>query len=142
VHRRRRSDSDRGGAGLTRSTLSEAEVQRRLPVWFALADLFLDTWFDPPYYEKIAATLRASGFSEEELRMIFYDEVTPAFAFNLFDIAGEWAGWHEQFVRERMLATIRKNEGLNLLGWFSKWRLKRYVDSEWEKLRPLVSRSR
>jgi hypothetical protein len=110
-----------------------------MPVWCALADLFLDTWFDPPYYERIAATLRASGYTEAELRSVFYEEVAPAFAFNMFDVAGEWAGWQEEFVHDRMLEVIRKKNRLNVLGWLGKRRLRRYVDREWEKLRPLLA---
>jgi hypothetical protein len=141
VHRRRRSDRDRGGAGLTNpiEPLTEAEIQRRLPVWCALSSLFLDTWFDPPYYKKIAETLRASGYSLEQLRSIFFNEVAPGFAFNLLNIAGEWAGWDEQLVREQMLVTLGKGSAAQQ--WLGRWLFRRYVSKEWAKLRPLIARS-
>jgi hypothetical protein len=141
VHRRRRSHCDGGGAGLTKSVekLAEAEIERRLPVWCALSDLFLDNWFDPPYYEKIAATLRASGYTRKELRSIFFDEVTPGFAFNLLSIAGEWAGWDAQFVRDQMIVTLGKGSGVQR--WLGRWLFRTYATKEWAKLEPLIVKS-
>lgn len=69
----------------------------RHPVWLALSDLFLDTdtRLSFPY---IARTLAASPFSDDELEAIFQNEVAPAVEFNLFDIAGEWAGFDETWL--------------------------------------------
>jgi hypothetical protein len=69
----------------------------RHPVWIALSDLFLDTdtRLSFPY---IARTLAASPYSDDELAAIFQNEVAPAVEFNLFDIAGEWAGFDETWL--------------------------------------------
>lgn len=84
--------------------LTEGEIDRRLPVWEAMADLFLDTeYLGIVGAEKVAERIRPAGYSREELRLIFFDEVLPAFAFNLFDLAGEWAGWDLKCVRARVL---------------------------------------
>lgn len=73
----------------------------RHPVWIALSDLFLDTdtRLSFPY---IARTLAESPFPDDELEAIFQNEVAPAVEANLFSIAGEWAGFDEQW----LIATI------------------------------------
>jgi hypothetical protein len=69
----------------------------RRPVWIAMADLFLDTdvriW-----YAHMARVLADSPFSLPELRQILDNEVTPALQGNLLDIAGEWAGFDNEWV--------------------------------------------
>jgi hypothetical protein len=84
----------------------------------------------------MAETLVASGYSLEQLRSIFFDEVTPGFAFNLMSIAGEWAGWNEQFVREQMLITLGKGSGAQR--WLGRWIFRRYAAREWAKLSPFI----
>jgi len=79
------------------------EVARLLPVWDELASLFLDTdYLGIVGPATIAERLRKSGLSADELERILLDEVLPAFAFNLRDVAGEWAAWHPDFLVERM----------------------------------------
>ena len=87
--------------------LPDAEIERRLPVWQAMTDLFLDTELDAADYDGIARVLLQSGYPVAELRRIFEQEVTPAFSHNIYAVAGEWAGWDEEFVRERMLESWR-----------------------------------
>lgn len=80
-------------------------LDRRRPVWVALAHLFLDTdvsLFD----DKIVAVLRASKFDAEEVEKIIREEVGPVFYTNLLDIAGEWAGWSEEHVAEDVEAYL------------------------------------
>lgn len=69
---------------------SDEERARRRLVWYAVADLFLDTetrWELP----RIAQVLRASGYEEAELVAIFQWEVAPECAWNLYAVTGEWA---------------------------------------------------
>ncbi|MBU2588002.1 MAG: hypothetical protein KJ872_07815 [Alphaproteobacteria bacterium] len=84
--------------------LSDAEIARRLPVWTALSDVFLDTELDPQEYSHIADVIRQSGYAAGEAEAIFRDEVAPAFSVNLRSVAGEWQGWPEDYVRDRVLA--------------------------------------
>jgi hypothetical protein len=62
---------------VTRRTLSETEVEARLPVWDAIADLFLDTGIDAPMLAHVAEELARSPFSVDELREIYLFEVAP-----------------------------------------------------------------
>lgn len=96
--------------------LSEAEIARRLPVWTALSDLFLDTELDAPDFDRIAAMLSASGYAYAELRRIFEGEVAPVLGLNLYAVAGEWAGWDQAFVRDRVLAAWPPS-----MGWVRRW---------------------
>lgn len=111
------------------------EVERRLPVWHALSELFLDTELQPGDYRRIAARLAESGFSTAELRAILHDEVTPAFAVNLMSVAGEWTPWSEADVREIMARDARS---LRPMRWLRKRRFKTYAEAEWRKLLPLI----
>lgn len=116
--------------------LPEMEIDRRLPVWHAFSDLFLDTELQADDYRGIAAALRASGYTPAELRAILADEVGPAFAFNLLDIAGEWSGWTEDSVREIMLRSLQSSARMPPLAWLKKRLCKRHVAEAWEKLEP------
>lgn len=114
--------------------LEEAEIEKRLPVWHALADLFLDTQLPPEAYRSMASVLSASGYSHAELWQILSNEVAPAFAFNLLDIAGEWAMWHEADVREIMLTSLRSGSRFPRMAWLKKRFFRRHVEREWAKL--------
>ena len=86
--------------------LSGVEIERRVPVWHALSDLFLDTELQAEDYRRMADVLRRSGHSPGELRAILQEEVAPIFFVNLLSVAGEWAGWSEDDVREIMLTSL------------------------------------
>lgn len=108
------------------------DAEHRFRVWYALADLFLDTETTPETYAWIVRTLKESGYDKAKLRHIFADEVAPAFIFNLLDIAGEWAGWTDAFVRDQMTRpaqSLRPDE---------RQFMKKVVDEEWAKLEPLL----
>ncbi|PDT08496.1 hypothetical protein [Rhizobium sp. M1] len=113
--------------------IASLDVQRRLPVWHALSDVFLDTELQARDYHRIAKTLDISGYSLAELRSILEDEVAPAFASNLWSVAGEWAGWSENDVQTIMLKSLSRRP-LPLLSWL-KWLMRRrHIEQEWEKI--------
>ncbi|MBC7490890.1 MAG: hypothetical protein H7241_00365 [Novosphingobium sp.] len=106
-----------------------AWIEQRLPVWCAFADLFLDTSYDPPFYDEIAKVMVASGLGLATLETIFRTEVAPAFAVNLLSVAGEWAGWHPDYVAERVQECLgSRRSALAALS------LRGYVNAEWAKL--------
>jgi hypothetical protein len=110
--------------------LSEEEIARRLPVWCALSDAFLDTELDAHTYRHMAEVIRTQGFTAAEAEAIFREEVAPAFAYNLWSVAGEWAGWPEATVRERVLA----GESGPLAALVNRIALGRYLDEEWARI--------
>ena len=84
--------------------LTEAEIAARLPVWVAMSELFLDTY---PFDWTLCSITRAieeAGLTEPDARAIFANEVGPAFAPNLLQVAGGWAMFGEERVRAEVLA--------------------------------------
>lgn len=112
--------------------MSGFDLTQRRPVWLALADLFLDTDVRSAYVS-IAATLAASPYSLDELRRILDDEVTPVLQGNLLQVAGEWAGFDEEWVIERVSARVGKRRWLPALV---------NLNSDWRVLAGLVERLR
>ena len=94
--------------------LSECEIEQRFPLWVALSDTFLDTELTDDAYRRIAEAISASTFDEVEALAIYREDVAPAFAINLLATAGEWAGWDDQYIRERVLEA-RTSLGSRLL---------------------------
>ncbi len=67
-----------------------------------------------------------------------FNEVWPAFSANLHPVAGNWSGWDESFVKERVLDTYRSR-------WRLPWRLhplKRHYCGDWLIVRNLIDEIR
>lgn len=81
---------------------ASADLERRRPVWLALSDLFLDT--DVSLFRRgNTRRLAASPYSLAALDAILREEVYPACSFNLTQVAGEWAGFDEDWLERRIL---------------------------------------
>jgi hypothetical protein len=78
--------------------LDDAEVVRRKPVWIALSELWLDTELTDDDLRRIAGAMRRSGYTVGELRHIYLYEVAPVVFTNLLSVAGEWAGFDEEWL--------------------------------------------
>lgn len=79
-------------------------------LWIALSDLFLDTevrW-SLPYIARVAIE---EGFSWSQVCHILDCEVTPVLAPNLYDIAGEWAGFPEDWLLAQLHQSLPDPEG-------------------------------
>lgn len=82
-------------------------MERRSEVWVAMAELFLDTetrWSIP----RTALSAVEAGLSVSEACEVWRYEVYPALAFNLWDIAGEWAGWERDWLIARIERVRRR----------------------------------
>ncbi len=80
----------------------------REQVWIAQSDLFLDTDVRLNY-PHIARVTAGSPFSLEELEAICRDEVAPIVESNLLDIAGEWAGFPDDWLVDVITARLATN---------------------------------
>ncbi len=116
--------------GVKAAPLSELEIARRLPVWCAMSDAFLDTELDAHNCRHMADVVRAQGFTLAEAEAIFRTEVAPAFPGNLLSMAGEWEGWSEQTVRARVLATMKQP----FAGLVPRLTLTRVLGAEWAQI--------
>ncbi len=66
------------------------DLERRQPVWQALAQLFVDGDLGEGTLREIAQVLDASQYGEEELRHIYEREVAPVCYSNLYSMDGGW----------------------------------------------------
>jgi hypothetical protein len=87
-------------------TVSASVVEERVPVWCALSELFLDTELHHADRARIAAVLAASSYSEEKLEEILRFEVTHVLQTNLLSVVGEWRGFDEAWLREKLTPRI------------------------------------
>lgn len=111
-----------------RPHLSEAEILRRLPLWIAFSDLYLDTETGDSTYAAIARACHQSGYARQELRAILFDEVGPAFCGNLLQVAGEWA----MFSAEEVELALRKQRlHHRKFPWPFRRMLTRYTEEQW-----------
>ena len=78
--------------------LTDAEIERRKPVWSAFSEFWLDTELEDDELHHIARIAAASGFTISELRDIYLYEVAPVVSPNLLSIAGEWAAFDEEWL--------------------------------------------
>lgn len=92
--------------------LSEIDIARRVPVWTALAELFLDTQLEEFQYCYIADVLHDSGYSLHELQAIFHDEVAPVFHRNVNAAPGERRGWRDDVVKKMVLDYLKRRPTL------------------------------
>ena len=115
---------------------SEPDLARRAIVWAAFSNLFVDTDISG-LRNYMAQELAKSGYSDAELLEILRQEAGPAFAANLFSIAGEWVGWNEDEARTIVLTYF---------GWWP-WRrwmrrlstkpiVERAITDHWQFIRP------
>jgi hypothetical protein len=101
----------------------------RIPVWVALSALYLDTEVSA-CHDAIAATLAASPYS--------LDELHPALYPNLLSVAGEWAGFDDAWLVERILDVRRRPRWRRRISrWFA-----RDIGDHWRTLSPMIRSAR
>jgi hypothetical protein len=80
------------------AVIDDAEIARRKPVWAALSELWLDTELEEDGLRRIAGVMEASGYPIVALRDIYLYEVAPVVCGNLLVVAGEWAGFNQEWL--------------------------------------------
>jgi hypothetical protein len=123
----------------------DEDIPKRKPVWPALADLWLDTELQPDELERIGTVMDASGYSVPELREIYLFEVAPIVSPNLLCVAGEWAGFDEDWLLEKIIR-FGKRKGsfirfLTAIG-IGRWIMTYATERHWVKLVEIVKRKR
>jgi hypothetical protein len=110
------------------------DLDRRRPVWEAMSEFFLDTELEAEDFERIAGVLQESGYSDTELEHILWRELSPVLGYNLGPAPGEWDGFDQELLEERILAgppgLVRRWESYLCGG-----RLARH---DWEKVKAIL----
>ena len=95
--------------------LSPEELLARRPIWEVLAEFWLDTELVDYEFEHIARIIADSPYSVEEVLNIHDYEVAPAVSANLTGIAGEWAGFDNDWLQARCLEFVERRSS----PWFA-----------------------
>lgn len=80
----------------------ESVDTNRLKIWQALSEFFLDTEITDSTFDYVARAVVETGYSPQEIHSILWSEVFPALEANLKSIAGEWAGWTDEWLLEHL----------------------------------------
>lgn len=120
--------------------LAAAEIDRRLPVWVAMTDFFLDTEIQSDTISHIARTIDAAGFGAAEAEAILFYEVAPVFRQNLMAGAGEWAGWPHDYIKERVTRYLQRRTRCSAWRerWIWGWTRKLYI-ADWNAAKAQLS---
>lgn len=96
----------------------EDDDPRRVEVWCAMADQYLDT----ETRHEIPRTARLcleAGLDTAQAHDVWRFEVTPAVAFNVMQVAGEWAYWDQAWlvarIRRKRRSLLHRKPGLREL---------------------------
>ncbi len=115
--------------------LSKKDLKLRKPVWSSLSQLWLDTELEEGDLNRIAKAMFESGYSIEVLRGIYEIEVAPIVYTNLLSPAGEWAGFDDEWLHEKIISSL--NSKKHCVGFFMmfKRRLMFYAtETHWKTL--------
>jgi hypothetical protein len=113
------------------------DLDVRIPVWVALSELYLDTDV-AAFHEHIASTLAASPYPLEALHGMLMYEVHPALYPNLMSVAGEWAGFDDAWLVERITAVrAQPRWRRRITHWFA-----RDIGAQWRTLEPMIQAAR
>ena len=122
--------------------LSDREIEQRVPLWGCISALWLDTEMTDHDIEEIVKAMRASGFSERELSMIYQFDVAPAVYKNLLTVAGEWAFFDRSWLftdilkrRRRCRQSAVQRDYLLFMTrfWWTRRRMFRTTDPLWQR---------
>jgi len=84
-----------------------------------------------------AQRLASSPYSIEQIEVILVDEVYPVCKSNLFSVAGEWAGFDSEWLREKILLRLRSP--LRAFHRINRGRLTVHLSSEWRATKRAVA---
>jgi len=122
--------------------MNQSEIKRRIPVWCALSDLFLDTEMQACGHRHIAEIIAQSGFSSKEAEAILRNEVAPVFQVNFWGVAGEWTSWAEKDVEVMVVERLDNPVWWQKVNWLKELILDRYmatVRKDWREVKKLIS---
>ncbi len=73
-------------------------IEERKPIWIVLSEFYLDTELQESDFRHIAFKIIESPYSIDKVKEINKYEVFPVLQPNLLSVAGEWAGFDEEWL--------------------------------------------
>jgi hypothetical protein len=125
--------------------LDEQQIQKRRPLWVALSELWLDTELSAEDLEHIGRVMADSDLTIEQLRHVYLVEVAPVVSPNLLMVAGEWAGFDEEWLCSKIMANLRdRPRRTKFWSWFplTRWPMLYATERHWKRLVELFQRFR
>lgn len=98
--------------------LTEAELASRVPVWYALSELFTGRELQDYDYRWMTQVLNESGLSREEIFVILDEEVAPALQANLlYNPTPVMDDWTEEDVKQLVTEYVTRKPTKVLLAF-------------------------
>ncbi|RRQ49980.1 hypothetical protein DZC72_05195 [Maribacter algicola] len=115
-------------------------IEARKPVWIALSEFYLDTELEGMDYRHIARIIMESPYSIEEVKEINKYEIFPVLQKNLTSVAGEWAGFQEEWLVENILRSLKKRTKLRKFVIKCSWLAFKWMQEDsWKQLERIYS---
>ena len=110
-------------------------IEERKPIWIVLSDFYLDTELEESDFRHIAATIIDSPYTIEEVKEINKYEIFPSLQTNLLSVAGEWAGFEEAWLVDRITKSITNRSALNKIAIEASYKLLKWMQKDyWNSL--------
>ncbi len=119
------------------AVLSDDEIADRLPIWEAVAELWLDVEMKQGEIKFIAQRLAQSKYSMAELEGILLYEVAPVVHLNLRDTEGEQRSFPIEWLQEEILKHLAKAGGHRTTVEEEAY-LTEYVSTYWERTKEFI----
>ncbi|NCH53883.1 DUF7079 family protein [Cronobacter muytjensii] len=118
--------------------LTDAEIASRVPVWYALSEIFTGQELQDYDYRWMAQVLKETGKSREEILTILDEEVAPTLQVNLLHSpAPVMQGWSEENVKLMVMEYVARKPTLierMLPARFLLKRRRKYIQHDVERL--------
>ena len=99
----------------------DIELEKRIPIWNAISEFYLDTELQDSDYETITTIFINSDLHISELKEIDLYEVFPVLKENLLSVAGVWDGFNKKWLNESCTKAYFKRTNT-----FFTWKIKLY----------------
>jgi len=85
-------------------------MENRKQIWIALSEFYLDTQLTSDDFDRISSVFRNSGLQLNDIKEIDLLEVFPALQPNLLSVAGEWAGFNNNWLLDECEKRYRRRK--------------------------------
>ncbi|TPN82316.1 DUF7079 family protein [Aquimarina algicola] len=113
----------------------EINIKERKPIWIVLSEFYLDTELQEHDFRYIAKIIINSPYSLEKVKEINVFEVFPVLQSNLLSVAGEWAGFNEEWLITEILSSLQNRNKLQELNIKAQFKIHKWMQKDyWEKI--------